>query len=393
MPAIGPVAQGRDMNTADLQIQEVENEKQLKRFILFPWQVYRGDRNWVPPLIARRKSYLDRTTSPVFKEGDAALFLALRGKSLVGTVGVSIDNHANDYRKEKTGHFGFFETVDDYAVARLLFDTARQWLRERGMTLMRGPYSFGGNDDPGFLVGGEDCPPVMLEAHTKPYYPAMAERYGMAKYTEGYAYRMDRPSGSADLESVIPAKIIRVAEWAQKRAGVTVRHARLDHWDEEITIARRLFNESLMHLRDHVPMSDEQFRSMALEMKDLLHEDFVYFAEINGEPIAFSLAIPDINRVLIHGNGGRYPWDWLRMWWFSRHIDVLSFKIMVMLPQYHGRGLDAILYLNTARAALAQGYQWMDMSLIAEENTAVRLLAEKVGGRIFKRYRIYQINV
>jgi GNAT superfamily N-acetyltransferase len=381
------------MSITDLQIQEVQSEKQLGQFILFPWQVYRGDRNWVPPLISRRKAYLDRTTSPVFKEGDAALFLAVRAGRVVGTIGACINNYVNDYRGEKTGHFGFFEAVDDYEVAHLLFETARRWLRERGMTLMRGPYNFGGNDDPGFLVGGEDCPPVMLEAHTKPYYATMAERYGMVQYAEGYAYRIDRPVGGGELESAIPPKIIRVAEWVQKKAGVTVRHARLDHWDEEITIARHLFNASLMHLRDHVPMSDEQFRSMALEMKDLLHEDFVYFAEVGDEPIAFSLAIPDINRVLIHGNGGRNPWDWLKMWWYSKRIDVLSFKIMVMLPQYHGRGLDAILYLNTARAALARGYQWMDMSLVAEENTAVRLLAEKVGGRIFKRYRIYEINV
>ena len=380
------------MNTTDLHIQEVQNEKQLRQFILFPWQIYRGDRNWVPPLISRRASYLDHTKSPIFKDGGAALFLAVREARVVGTIGVSIDNDANEYRGEKTGNFGFFETVDDYEVAHLLCDTARQWLREHGMTLMRGPYNFGGNDDPGFLVGGEDCPPVMLEAHTKPYYAAMAERYGMAKHTEGYAYRIDRPAGG-DLESAIPPKIMRVAEWVQKRAGVTVRHARLDHWDEEITIARRLFNESLLHLRDHVPLSEEQFRDMAMEMKDLLHEDFVYFAEVGGEPIAFSLAIPDINQVLIHGNGGRYPWDWLKMWWYSKRINVLSFKIMVMLPQYRGRGLDAMLYLNTARAALAQGCQWMDMSLIAEENTAVRLLAEKVGGRIFKRYRIYQICV
>jgi GNAT superfamily N-acetyltransferase len=391
------------MDNTGLRIQEVQNEKQLGQFILFPWQVYRGDRNWVPPLISRRRSYLDRAVSPVFRDRDAALFLALRRNRVVGTVGASISNYDNDYRKEKAGHFGFFETVDDYEVARLLFDTARQWLRERGMTVMRGPYNFGGDDDPGFLVGGEDCPPVMLEAHTKPYYAVMAERYGMVKYTEGYAYRIDRPvrgdlpratnGGTEYQESAIPPKIIRVAEWVQKRAGVTVRRARLDHWDEEIAIARRLFNAALMHLRDHVPMSEEQFRSMALEMKDLLHEDLVYFAEVSGEPIAFSLAIPDVNRVLIHGNGGRYPWDWLRMWWYSKRIDVVSFKIMVMLPQYHGRGLDAILYLNTARAALARGYSWMDMSLVAEENTAVRLLAEKVGGRIFKRYRIYQINV
>lgn len=381
------------MSTADLQIRQVQSERQLGQFILFPWQLYRGDRNWVPPLVSRRTAYLTHATAPAAGEGGAALFLALCRDRVVGTIGACIDQQANDYRAEKTGHFGFFETVDDYEVARPLFETARQWLRERGMTLMRGPYNFGGNDDPGFLVGGEDCPPVMLEAHTKPYYAAMAERYGMVKHGEGYAYRMDRPAGNGELESAIPPKIIRVAEWVQKRAGATVRHARLDHWDEEITIARRLFNASLMHLRDHVPMSDEQFRSMALEMKDLLHEDFVYFAEVDGEPIAFSLAIPDINRVLIHGNGGRHPWDWLKMWWYSKRIDVLSFKIMVMLPQYHGRGLDAILYLNTARAALAQGYRWIDMSLIAEENTAVRLLAQKAGGRIFKRYRIYQINV
>jgi GNAT superfamily N-acetyltransferase len=385
------------MDSTELRIQEVRNEKQLQQFILFPWQVYHGDRNWVPPLISRRQKYLDRKLSPVFREGDAALFLALQpapgGQDRVlGTVGASYSNYENEYRKEKAGHFGFFETVDDYEVARLLFDTARQWLRERGMTVMRGPYNFGGNDDPGFLVGGEGCPPVMLEAHTKPYYAALAERYGMVKYTEGYAYRIDRPVGG-DLESAIPAKIMRVAERVQRKAGVTVRRARLGQWDEEITIARRLFNAALMHLRDHVPMSEEQFRSMALELKDLLHEDLVYFAEVGGEPIAFSLAIPDVNRVLIHGNGGRYPWDWLRMWWYSKRIDVLSFKIMVMLPQYHGRGLDAILYLNTARAALARGYRWMDMSLVAEENTAVRLLAEKVGGRIFKRYRIYQITV
>lgn len=381
------------MSITNLHVAPVENAHQLRRFVLFPWQLYRGDPNWVPPLVSRRMAYLNRKTSPLPREGDFALFLALRGDRLVGTIGAHINNYANDYRQEKAGHFGFFEVVEDDAVGFSLFDAARAWLRERGITVMRGPYNFGGNDDPGFLVGGEDCPPVMLEAHTKPYYAPMAERYGMVKHTEGYAYRIDRPPAGTDLESAIPPKIRHVAEWVQKRAGITVRQARLDRWDEEIKIACRLFNVSLLHLRDHVPMSEEQFASMAREMKPLLHEEFVYFAEVQGEPVAFSLALPDINRVLIHGNGGRYPWDWLKMWWYSRRIDVVSFKIMVMLPEYHGRGLDALLYLNTAQAALKRGYRWMDMSLVAEENTKVRLLAEKMGGRIFKRYRIYEISV
>ncbi len=380
------------MRASDLRVQEVQSKGQLKQFVTFPWQIYRGDRNWVPPLLSRRLAYFDRAKSSFFQEGDAALFLAFRDGRVVGTIAPYINYHVNEYVKRNVGGFGFFETIEDYDVAHTLFDTARHWLRERGMTVMRGPYNFSNNEDPGFLVGGEDCPPVMLEAHTKPYYAEFAERYGMTKYNEVYAYRADRPEG-ADDEELIPPKISRVAEWASKKAGTTVRKACLEHWDEEITVAHRLFNASLAHLRDHVPISEAQFRRMALEMKPLLDEDFVYFAEVDGKPVAFSLALPDVNRVLIHGNGGRYPWDWLKMWWYGRRIDVLSFKIVVTLPEYHGRGLDAILYLRTIRAALKRGYKWMDMSVVAEENTRVRLLVEKMGGRIFKRYRTYQIAV
>jgi GNAT superfamily N-acetyltransferase len=380
------------MTSTEVRVTQVKTQRQLRQFVTFPWRIYRGDRNWVPPLISRRLAFFDRSQSPFFQEGNAAPFLALRDDELVGTIAPAINFRDNEQLGRKLGVFGFFECVEDYGVACALFDAACGWLRERGMTLIRGPYNFGNSDDPGFLIGGEDCPPVMLEAHTKPYYAAFAERYGMCKFVEDYAYRIDRRPVANDAE-LIPERVVRVAEYAQKRAGVTVRQAHLDHWDDEIPIARRLFNTALTHLTDFIPLSEEQFRHMALEMKPLLDPELVYFAEVNGEPVAFSLALPDLNRVLIHGNGGRYPWDWMRMWWASRHIDVISFKIMVMLPEYHGRGLDAILYVNTAKAALRRGYRWMDMSLVAEENTQVRLLVEKMGGRIFKRYRVYEMAV
>ena len=380
------------MPSTEVRVTQVKTPRKLRQFVTFPWRIYRGDRNWVPPLISRRLAFFDRSKSPFFQEGGAALFLALRDDELVGTIAPAVNFRDNEQLGRKLGVFGFFECVEDYDVACALFDAACDWLRERGMTLMRGPYNFGNSDDPGFLIGGEDCPPVMLEAHTKPHYAAFAERYGMCKFVEDYAYRIDRRPVANDAE-LIPERVVRVAEYAQKRAGVTVRQARLDHWDDEIPIARRLFNTALTHLTDFVPLSEEQFRHMALELKPLLDPELVYFAEVNGEPVAFSLALPDLNRVLIHGTGGRYPWDWLRMWWASRHIDVISFKIMVMLPEYHGRGLDAILYVNTAKAVLRRGYRWMDMSLVAEENTKVRLLVEKMGGRIFKRYRVYEMAV
>jgi len=229
-------------------------------------------------------------------------------------------------------------------VAERLLDTARNWVKARGMTILRGPTNFGSSDTPGVLIEGADCPPVVLEAHTPPYYKTFLERYGMVKYQDGYAWRAFRSQIGAEMEN-LPAELLRVAEAARRQAGVTIRKARLENWDEEVAIAHHLFNITLQHLPDYVPMSEAEFRRFAHQMRPLLDPDLILFAEVDGKPVGFCGAIPDINRALIHLNGRLFPFGWLKLWWYMRRIDVVSFKLMGVLEEYRRRGINAVLYL------------------------------------------------
>ncbi len=191
----------------------------------------------------------------------------------------------------------------------------------------------------------------------------------------------------------MPADLLRVAEAAWRRAGVTIRKARLENWDEEVAIAHYLFDTTLQHLADHIPMSEAEFRRFADQMRLLLDPDLILFAEADGKPVGFCGAIPDINRALIHLNGRLFPFGWLKLWWYMRRIDVVSFKLMGVLEEYRRRGIDALLYLELIKAVFAKGYQWLDGSLTSEFNLMVNFLASRLGAERYKHYRIYQIEV
>jgi GNAT superfamily N-acetyltransferase len=378
--------------TSAIQIQKVISKHDLNTFVKFPWRVYKGDPNWVPPLIAERLDYLNAEKNPFYQQAEVALFLARRGRETVGTIAPFINESANEYSNEKVGGFGFFEVIEDYAVAERLLDTACDWVKARGMTTLRGPTNFSNNEAPGVLIEGADCPPVMLAAHTPAYYKTFLERYGMEKFIDNYAWRAFRSQIGTELEN-LPPELFRVADAARRRSSVTIRKARFENWEEEMTKAHYLFNITLTHLSDYVPISEEQFRRMADQLRPFLDPDLVLFAETDGRPIGFCVAIPDINRVLVHLNGRLFPLGWLKLLWYTRRIDVVSFKLMGVLEEYRRRGIDALLYLETIKAVFAKGYEWLDGSLTSEENLAVNYLAERLGAEQYKHYRIYQMQV
>jgi len=375
--------------SSSIQIQEVATKRDLRAFVRFPWRVYRGDPNWVPPLISEQLNYLSPEKNPFFQRAQAALFLARRGREVVGTIAPFINHHLIAHWGKPIGGFGFFEVLEDYAAAERLLDTACAWLKERGMSLIRGPYNFGTNDRPGVLIGGADCPPVVLAAHTPPYYKEFLERYGMEKYADSYAWRAKRSQIGEELQNV-PQEIFRVAEVARQASNVTIRKLRMENWDEDVATAAYLFNTTLSRYRDFVPMSEEQFRRLAEGFRPLLDPDLALFAEIEGKAVGFAVAIPDPNRILIHLNGRLFPFGWLKMWWYARHIDVVTFKLMGVLPEYRRRGIDALLYLDILKAVFNKGYKWLDGSLTGEHNLLVNLLAGRLGAERYKHYRIYQ---
>ena len=380
---------------ASIEIQPVVTRRDLRAFVKFPWRLYRDDPNWVPPLISERMEYLDPAKGPFYAHADVSLLLARRDREVVGTIAAFANRPPEAGASEggsPEGGFGFFEVYDDYGVAEQLLDTATGWLRERGASAMRGPTNFTNNECPGVLIEGADCPPVMLEAHTPPYYPGFLERYGMEKDYDVYAYRAFRWQIGEELKN-LPPGIARVAEVARKRAGVTIRKLRMDDWDREVTTAHRLFNVTLETLPEHIEMPEPEFRRLANQMRVFLDPDLALFAEVKGEPIGFCIAVPDVNRVLMRLNGRLFPFGWLMIKRYVRQVDVVTFKLMGILEAYRRRGIDALLYMETVKAVFEKGYEWLEGSVTSEYNLKVNLIAGRLGAERYKHYRLYQMEL
>jgi GNAT superfamily N-acetyltransferase len=377
---------------ADIEIRQVTTRGERAAFVKFPWQVYKGDKLWVPPLISDQMEYLDPRKNSFFNQAEVALLSAYRDGKIVGTVAPFVNHHIIEYTGEQAGGFGFFEVIPDYAVAEALFDAASKWQREKKMVLMRGPTNFTDNESPGVLLEGADCPPVMLEAHSPPYYKDLFERYGFEKDHDLYAWRAFKDQVGENLEK-IPADLNKVAEAARKASGATIRKVQMDRWDEEVGLAVELFNATLKHLPEFSPMSREEFGQLADRVRMFIDPDLALFAMVDGKPVGFAIAIPDVNQVLIHLNGSLFPFNWIRIKSLVRRINVASFKLMGLLEEYRHRGIDAILYLEVVKAIFRKGYSWLDGSVTSENNPAVNLLASRLGAERFKHYRLYQIKL
>lgn len=376
-----------------LEIRPVHTRRQREQLLRFPWRIYRGDPLWVPPYLPDRCARLDPARSPIVQSGgQLASWLAWQGGQVVGTIAVAVDSQANRYFGRKQAIFGFFECFDDPAVADALLTTVVDWARAVGMDTLFGPRNFGANDEPGLLIEGREFPPALLLAHTPPYYANLVERFGFEKASDMYAYRMS----AADFHPQaggFPSKLLRVVEAARQRVGVTIRKADLGRWDQEAETARLLYNQALRHLPDHVPLTRDTWAGYVKGLRPLLDEDLILFAEVDGDPVGWALGLPDVNEALMRAGGGRYPWQLAKLWWYGRRIRGASFKIVAVLEEYRGRGLDALLYYEVGRATLAKGYQWMDASLISEHNPMMNRIAERMGAKRYKLYRVYQLRL
>jgi GNAT superfamily N-acetyltransferase len=286
--------------------------------------------------------------------------------------------------------FGFFETINDYSVAEVLFRRAEDWARERGMAAIYGPYNLDREDSRGILVEGFDRPPPILCSHNPPYYRDFCERFGMGKReADNVAYAMD-----VDLNTPVFRRLARLAEFVRKRKAITVRGANIKDLEGEIDRIWDLENRSLAHLPNFVPYPRESIESLIMPLKDLADPELVLFAEIKGKAVGWFPAIPNFNEILIHLNGLRYPWDYLRaLWYGKRKMESVSIKSVVVPPEYRNTGVSILLFAEMARRLVARGYKWVDFSLTGEDNQSTWSLAHHMGAKIYKRYRFYRKEV
>lgn len=384
-----------------IDVRPVVSRRDRRRFLTFPWRIYRRDPMWAPPVLADRAARIDPARNPLYDHGEVGLFVAWRGRRPVGTIGVAMDAAVNVYRAMPMAAFGFFECVADYAVAKALLDRAATWARDHGAVILHGPQSFGASDEPGILIEGRATPRGLLMGWTQPYYRDFIERYrfegaAFAFYHDALAYRVNL-ADYVDAEGTFePAGRLRaVADYVRRRYGdrCRLRTGDLSNWDAELERARGVYNRALGVLRDFTPMTPEEWQRMSDAIRPLLQEELTLFVELDGELVCFALGLPDITTALWHCNGLRAPWDYARLWWHSRRLPGVSFKIMAMVPEVHGLGLDALVYLYFAETCWRKGYRWVDMSLTGSDNPATNKLAARFDAYVDKRYRVYELKV
>jgi len=371
----------------NIEVLPVITRQQKHAFLTFPWKIYKNDPLWVPPLMSERAKTVDPKRGLFFRDGYADLFVAWQDGKPVGTIVCSEDISASKARGYGDCTIGFFECVDDYSVAEALFDRAEAWAREHKLLSVIGTYNLDREDSRGILIEGRDRPPTSYCGHQPPYYHVFFESYGFQKYIEdGLAYAID-----LNLDTPQMQHLIQLAENIRQRKNIQVRGANLKDIDGEIDRILELQNRGLAHFSDFTPYTRAMIEQMVLPMMDIVDPDLVLFAEVDGKPVGWFPGVPNMNEVLIHLNGLRYPWDYLRLIKYARlKPKCLAVKSVAVVPEYWDRGVGVLLFDEMARRAVVKGYQWADLSLTGEDNVDTFPLARRMGAKIYKRYRFYQ---
>jgi GNAT superfamily N-acetyltransferase len=372
-----------------ITIHPVHSEGEMKQFLSFPWRVNAGDPNWVPPLIDDRRQKLDPQRSPFWKNATRELWLAARDGRPVGTIAAIVDRGRIESEGRPVGAFGFLDFYEDGEVVRALIDTAADWLRGQGMAAMIGPYNPGELDEPGLLVEGFETRPAVMEGHNQPYYGKLVEACGLVRFDDLLARLWTRTPGKT-FEEEFPAKLLRVVEHMRRRTDLCIRPIDVKHWDAEIRLACDIYNTAISGVPGASPVPQEDFAANAAAFRQILDPRMGLVAEVNGKAVGYVLVLPDINEALQKVNGRLGPFNMLKLAWYSRRLHRASFKIMMMLPEYQGRGIEALLAYQAGRVIWDQGYQEVDMSLTGEENSKSTRFQSALGFRVYRRYRIYQ---
>jgi len=368
----------------NLTIHPVENKKTLKSFIKLPWEIYRANTLWAPPLIQEELRHFNPKKNPFFEHSEVQLFLANKDNRPIGRIAVFINRNHNQFHKDRTGFFGFFESLPDFSAASLLFDAAARWLRERGMTSMIGPMNFSTNESCGFLLEGFDKPPVTMMPYTPRYYLDFAEQFGFRKSKDLYAYLITE-------KAFLWEKHERLVTLLKEREDLSLRTINMRKWRQEAQEIREIYNASWSGNWGFVPMTEAEYDHLVRQIRPIVNPQLVLMLEIRGVPAGFSLTIPDISPALRKANGKLFPLGLFRFMLGLRKADQVRVVLLTVKPEFRKRGLAEFLITQTARAIVKAGYTVAEMSWTLEDNLLINKALERVGGQLYKKYRIYQL--
>jgi len=372
---------------SSITIREVQNKSDLNIFIKFPWEIYKNDPHWVPPLLIDMKTILSKKKNPFYQHSEIQLFLALKGGRTVGRIAAILNRNHNKFHEEKTGFFGFFESVNDVMVVESLLTAAKLWLKGKGMSTIRGPMNLTTNDTCGMLCEGFDSAPYIMMTYNPQYYIDLMHSAGMQKCKELYAYYMTQ-------NTEIPERFIKFAQKAMQDDSITFRNINMKKFDAEVKIVMEIYNDAWQKNWGFVPMTDAEIQHMANELRMGVDPDIVFIAEIDGEPAGFSLALPDFNQVLQKINGRLLPFGIFKLLKNKSKIDTVRVLTLGVKQKFQKkRALAPAFYYETYRRGIEKGYHSGEFSWILDDNMPMNRAITGLGASLYKKYAIYEAEI
>jgi len=365
-----------------LEIKEPD-EKGLGAFVDFPYDLFRGHPYWVGDL-KKEVLHLLELGHPFWRHGERKLFMACRDGRPLGRIAAIINSKHNAFHSDKCGFFGFFDCADEPEAAAGLFDAALQWLKTKGMDKVRGPVSPSTNEACGLLIDGFESPPMVMTPYNPPYYAALIEAAGFSKAKDLYAFQGFTKDG-------FPERMEKIIQRMTRGGKISIELVDIKRLTEALADLKNIYNAAWDANWGFVPMTNEEIDELARGLKPLLKPEYLYFARVDGQPAGFVLLLPDFNVALKHVNGALNP------------LNILPFLYKMFTPikrgrllalgikkEFRNRGLELLLIKQAFASAAKMGWEYGDLSWTLEDNHAINNVIMAVGGKIYKRFRLYE---
>jgi len=369
---------------SEVVVKPVRSRREQQQFLHLPWEIYKGNQYWVPPLRQNQKELVGFSPHPFYDDATAQAFLALKHDKPVGRVHAVMHYPYFRRYKERRGYFGFFESIDDAEVSRRLFDAAKEWFAMNDVHAMRGPINPSLNYECGLLIEGFDLPPTFMMTYNHPYYARLIEDYGFQKTQDMYSF-----SGHADMLSGLDKKLEFVVRECTRRFDIKLRRLDKRRFVEEVKMFLDIYNRSLVGTWGFTPFSEAEIKHAAQSMQYLIVPEMTTVAEVDGRPVGALFGLLDYNPRIKAIDGRLFPFGFLRLLWNKKGIKKVRLISTNVVPEYQRWGLGVVLLSRLVPDALAWGIQEAEFSWVLESNHLSNQSLRRGGARQDKLYRIY----
>jgi hypothetical protein len=376
------------MTPQNLEVRPVLGRAERKAFVELPHALYRNDPAWVPPLHMEQHELITPGKNPFFEHAEAALFLAWQDGKPVGRISAQIDQEYLRLHNEPVGFFGFFECVEDQGVADGLFAAAEDWLRQRRMQTVRGPFTLSINEYAGLLIQGFDSQPFIMMPHHLPYYQGLIEK-------AGYHKAKDLISFSYDPTKPPPEMAQGLADEVAKHPGLRIREVDAKNLLADLKVVLDVFNEAWAKNWGFTPLTENEVKKVAKDLSMILDPRVALIAEVDGEPAAICIVVPNLNEAIRDLNGRLFPFGFLKLLWRIKVRGLRSLRLMLLgvRPKFRGSvlgGLSVLLYCEVHRRGVGRGVDRAELGWTLEDNQKINAGIEMMGGVPYKKYRVFE---